>query len=70
MCVIEKIKFEDYENYLEAMELESKINQLEKDKVDATSLRENHKEFMKNNKLILNSQQRFRSERRSIYWRS
>ena len=70
MCVIKKkkkkkkkkIKFEDYWNCLEATELEIKINQLEKESVDTTSLKENHKEFIKNNKLILKSQQRFKNE--------
>ena len=57
-----KIKFEDYWNCLEATELEIKINQLEKESVDTTSLKENHKEFIKNNKLILKSQQRFKNE--------
>ena len=51
-CVIKrKLKFEDYKNCLEATQLENKINQLE-----------NHKEFIKNSKLRLKSQQRFRSE--------
>ena len=40
-----------------------KVNQLEKNKVDVDSLRENHKEFIKNNKLILKLQQRFRREK-------
>ena len=31
------------------------------------SLRENHKEFMKNKKLMLKSQQRFRSEKHNIF---
>ena len=31
------------------------------------SLRENHKEFIKNNKLILRSQQRFGSEKHNVF---
>ena len=31
------------------------------------SLRENHKEFMKNNNLILKSQQRFKSEEQNVF---
>ena len=31
------------------------------------SLRKNHKEFAKNNKLILKSQQKFRSEKHNIF---
>ena len=65
-----KPKFEDYKNCLEATQLENKITYLEKNKVNVNSLKKNHKEFMKNNKLILKSQQRFRSEKQCIYWRS
>ena len=42
--------------FLEATQLENKIKKLEKNKVDVDSLRENYKEFIKNNKLILKSQ--------------
>ena len=42
-----------------------KINQLEKSKVNTESLRENHKEFMKSNKLTSKAQ-RFKSERRNV----
>ena len=45
-----KLKFEDYENCLEANQLKNKINHLEK-KIDEYIVRENHKEFIKNNKL-------------------
>ena len=46
-------KFKDYKHFLEATQLENKTNQLEKNKLDTESLRGNHKEFIKNNKLIL-----------------
>ena len=62
-----KLKFEDYKNCLKATKLENRINQLEKNKVDAESLRENHKEFSKDNKLILKSQQRFRSKKQNVF---
>ena len=56
-CVIKrKLKFEDYKNCLEATQLKNKINQLEENNVDAESLKENHKEFIEKNKLILKSQ--------------
>ena len=42
--------------FLEASQLENKINKLEKNKVDVDSLRENYKDFIKNSKLILKSQ--------------
>ena len=39
-CVIErKLKFEDYKNCLEATQLENKINHLEKNEIDAYSLK-------------------------------
>ena len=50
-----------------ATQLEDKMNQLEKNKVNTESLRENHKEFIKNNKLILKTQQRFKRERHSVF---
>ena len=53
-CVIKrKPKFEDYKNCLEATQTENKINHLEKSKIDVDSLKEDQKEFMKNNKLLL-----------------
>ena len=58
-CAIKrKLKFKDYKHCLEATHLENKINQLAKNKLNVDSVQENHKEFIKNNKLILKSQQR------------
>ena len=38
-CVIKgKLKFENYKNYLEATQLENKMNHLEKTKIDIGSL--------------------------------
>ena len=47
-----KLKFENYKNCFEATQLHNKINYLEKSKIRIDSLK-NHKEFIKNNKLIL-----------------
>ena len=52
---------------LEATQTENNINQLEKKKVDVDSPRKNHKKFIKNNKLTLKSQQRFRNEKYSLF---
>ena len=41
------------------------IKHLEKNKID--DLKEDHKEFIKNNKLILKTQQRFKSEKQSVF---
>ena len=59
-CVINrKLKFKDYKNCLKATQFENKTNHLEKNKVITESFKENHNEFIKNNKLILKTQQRF-----------
>ena len=56
-CVIKgKLKFQNYKNCFE-----NKKNYLEKCKIEVDSLKEGQKEFAKNNKLILKTQQRFKS---------
>ena len=68
MCVIKrKLKFQDCKNYLEAAQIENKINHLEKNKTDVDSLKEDQKEFIKNNKLILKTQQQFRSKKSIMF---
>ena len=64
-CTIKrKLKFTDYKICLEAPQIENKISHLEKIKIDADSLKEDHKEFIKNNKLILKTQQeKFKREK-------
>ena len=57
-CVINK----DYKNCLQESQLEKKVY-LEKSKIDVENFKENHKEFIKNNEIILKYQQRFKSER-------
>ena len=54
-------------NFLEATQLEKEINYLEKNKLDADSLIENRKEFIKNNKLLLKLQQSFRDEKHDVF---
>ena len=46
-------------------QLNLKIKQLEKNKIDMDSLKEDHKAFIKNSKLIL--KQRFRTEKRNVF---
>ena len=48
MFVIKKLKFEDYKNCLEATQLENRLNQMEKTKVNTENLTDNHNEFIKN----------------------
>ena len=67
-CVIKrKLKFENYKNCLEETHLENEINHLEKNKIDIDFIKENHKEFIRNNKSILKIQQRFKSERHNVF---
>ena len=66
-CVIKrKLKFQYYKNYLEVAQTENKISHLEKNKTQANSLK-GSKEFIKNNKLILKTEQRFKSERHNAF---
>ena len=67
MCHKRKLKFQDCKNCVEEAQIENKINHLEKSKIDVDSLKQNQKEFIKNNKLILKTQQRFRSEEHSVF---
>ena len=47
-CVVKReLKFENYKSCLEATQLASKIKHLEKNKIDADGIKENHKEFIK-----------------------
>ena len=44
----QKLKFEDFKYlYLEAPELDNKMKQVEKNRVDMNSLKETHKEIIK-----------------------
>ena len=48
-------------------QFENKINHPEKNKFDIDHVKENHKEFIRSNKLILNIQQRFKNEKHSVF---
>ena len=62
-----KFKFENYKNCSGDSQLESKINHLEKYNTDIDILKSNHKKFIVNSKLILKTQQRFKSERHNVF---
>ena len=67
-CVIKrKLKFENYKNCLEASYPDIKIYYLEENKINVDSLKKDRKEFMKKDKLILQTQQRFKSERHNAF---
>ena len=61
-----RFKCENYKSCLEATQLENKLNYLEKNKIDIDSLKENYKQFIKNNKSILKTQQRFKNEMHNV----
>ena len=63
-CVIKwKAKFENYKNCLEVTQFEKE----KKKEIHIDSIKENHKEFIKNNKSISKTQQRFRYERHNVF---
>ena len=70
-CVTKrKIKFQNYKNCLEAIQLENKINYPEKNKIEIDSFfryKRKQKEFIRKNKLVLKTQQRFKSERHNVF---
>ena len=57
------LKFENYKNYFDATQIETKTNYLEKNKIDLDGI----KEFIKNKKPILKIQQRFKSESYNVF---
>ena len=50
-----KLKLKYYKNCLEVDQFENALNKLEKYNIKVDSLKENHKEFRKDNRLILKS---------------
>ena len=67
-CVINrKLKFENYINYLESTQIDNKRNYREKNKIVIDSFEKNHKQFIRNNKSILKTQQQFKSERYIVF---
>ena len=66
-CFVKRgLKFENHENCLETTQLENKINYLEKVNLTWIVL-QNHKQFIRNNKSILKTQQRRESERHNAF---
>ena len=65
LVIKRKLKFENFKNCSEATQLENKINYLE-NKIDKDSIKENHKEFIKNYKLRLKIQKKFKSQRPNV----
>ena len=62
-----KLEFENYKNCLEATQLANKVNHLEKSRIDIDSFKKGYKEFIRNNKLVLKTQKRFKSEKHNVF---
>ena len=58
-----KLKFKDYKKCLKEAQIENMINYLEKNKIDT----DRPKNFTKHKKVILKTQQRFKSERHNVF---
>ena len=58
-----KLKFKDYKKCLKEAQIENMINYLEKNKID----KDRPKNFKKHKKVILKTQQRFKSERHNVF---
>ena len=66
-CVIKrKLRFENYKNCFGGIQLDNNIKYLQKN-INIDSLKKNHKKFIRNNKSILKTQQRFKSERHNDF---
>ena len=61
-----KLKFQDYKNCIKASQIRNIVNHLEKKGINVDSLTEDKKEFIKN-RLILKTQQKFKSERHTVF---
>ena len=52
---------------MEATQIDNKLNYLEKNKINVDSLNEDHGKYIKNNKLILQTEQRLKIERHNVF---
>ena len=63
----ENLHFKIINTQLQAAQIENKINHLEKNEIVLNSSKEDKKEFVKNNKLILKIQEKLRSETHNVF---
>ena len=67
-CIIKrKVNFGNYKICLELIQLQNKINYIEKYEISIDSIKENCTEFIKNKTLRLKIQQRFKIERQFVF---
>ena len=65
-CVIKrKLSLQDYKNCLKASQIINTVNYLKKNEIDVDYCKEDKKDFI--NRLILKTQQRFKSERLNVF---
>ena len=57
---------QDYKNCLKASQIINTVNYLKKNEIDVDYCKEDKKDFIKN-RLILKTQQRFKSERHNVF---
>ena len=61
------LKYQDYKNYLKVSQILNKVNYLEKKGINVDIPKEDKKEFMIKNRLILKTQQRLKSEKHNVF---
>ena len=65
--IIRKLKFQDYKNCLKASQVINTVNYLEKTDINADCFKEDQRKFVEKNKLVLKTQQRFKSEKQNVF---
>ena len=61
------MKFEYYGSFLQVSQFENKIKYIEKNRANVKGPMENHKHFIKNNKLISKPQENLKSKMHNVF---
>ena len=61
------LKFKDFKNCLKANQIINKASYLENNGINVDSLKENHREFIENNKSLLRKQLKFKSQKHDVF---
>ena len=61
------LKYQDYKNYLKVSQILNKVNYLEKKGINVDIPKEDKKEFIIKNRLMLKTQQRLKSEKHNVF---
>ena len=62
-----KLKFQNYKNSLNTSQIKNNLNYLEKKKISVDCLEKDQRKFIEKNKLILKSDQIFKSEKHKVF---